>query len=219
MHNDTSETLQTKTKVIIADDHLLFADGVEQILNSIPNFEVIAKVGNGKLLMQALNTLNPDLVLLDINMPHMNGLEAAKKIRQRMPEIKIVFLSMYFDLKVIATAELDGAKGFLQKDITAPLLKEKMICIANGGTCFDLPQQKETNAPVWQQDNFANELKLSAREIEIIKLIKLGMSSKQISTELFLSTYTIETHRKNIYRKLDIQSIASLIQFANEHNI
>ena len=208
-----------KTKIIIADDHLLFTDGVEQILNSVPNFEVVAKAANGKLLMQALNVITPDLVLLDINMPFMNGLEAAKKIKQRLPEVKIVFLSMYFDNKVIATAKEDGVKGFLLKDITAPLLKEKMILIANGGTSFDLPFQHEQTAPTWQQDSFANELKLSAREIEIIKLIKLGMSSKQISTALFLSTYTIETHRKNIYRKLNIQGIAGLIQFANEHNI
>jgi len=207
------------TKIIVADDHLLFADGVEQILNSVPDFEVVAKVGNGKLLMQVLNSITPNLILMDINMPHMNGLEAAKKIRQRMPYVKIVFLSMYFDPKVMATLKEDGVKGFLLKDITAPLLKEKIQAIVNGGISFDLPCPNGIQLPAWQQDNFANEFKLSAREIEIIKLIKNGYGNKQLSTELGLSVYTIETHRKNIYRKLNLQGIGELIQFANENKI
>lgn len=208
-----------KTKIIIADDHLLLTDGLEQILNSVPDFEVIAKVANGKLLMQVLNTVLPDLILLDINMPYMNGLEAAKEIRRRMPAIKIVFLSMYFDAKLIASAKENGVKGFILKDIIAPLLKEKLIHIANGGTSFDLPFPQIATEAVWQQDDFANELKLSAREIEIIKLIKLGKGNKQISAELGLSTYTIETHRKNIYRKLNLKGVGELIQFASDHNI
>lgn len=205
-----------KTKIIIADDHLLFADGVEQILNSIPDFEVIGKVSNGKLLIQLLNSITPDLILLDINMPFMNGLEAAKKIRQRMPGVKIVFLSMYFDAKAMLNAKEDGVSGFLFKDITAPILKEKIISIVNGNLCFENYINQE---PAWEQDQFAKELKLSAREIEIIRLIKSGMLNKQISTELKLSVYTIETHRKNIYRKLNLQGVGELIQFANEHKI
>lgn len=204
------------TKIIIADDHLLFADGVEQILNSIPDFEVTGKVANGKLLMQLLNRVTPDLILLDINMPFMNGLEASKIIRQRMPDVKIVFLSMYFDAKTILAAKEDGVRGFLLKDITAPVLKEKIISIANGNLSFDQAVPQE---PAWQEDQFARELKLSAREIEIIRLIKSGMLNKQISTELKLSTYTIETHRKNIYRKLNLRGVVELIQFANEHQI
>jgi DNA-binding NarL/FixJ family response regulator len=207
------------TKVIIADDHPLFADGVEQILNSIPHFEVVAKVGNGKLLMRELNRIIPDLVLLDINMPYMNGIEAAKEMRQRMPDLKIVFLSMYADLKVISTAKENGINGFLSKDITAPLLKECLIDVINGKTCFPPSIQNNTTEATWQQDEFARELKLSSREIEIIRLLKQGMSNKQVSGYLKLSVYTIETHRKNIYRKLNLQGLGELIQFANEHNI
>ncbi|MNK03758.1 Oxygen regulatory protein NreC [compost metagenome] len=208
-----------KTKIIIADDHLLLADGLEQILNSVPDFEVIAKVANGKLLIQVLNTIMPDLILLDINMPYMNGLDAAKEIGRRMPDIKIVFLSMYFDAKLIASAKENGVKGFILKDIIAPLLKEKLIHVANGGTCFDSPFPQTSTEPVWQQDDFANNLKLSPREIEIIKLIKVGHGNKQISAQLGLSTYTIETHRKNIYRKLNLKGVGELIQFASDHNI
>jgi DNA-binding CsgD family transcriptional regulator len=94
-----------------------------------------------------------------------------------------------------------------------------MIHIADGGTSFDLPFQKTSATPAWQQDDFANKLKLSPREIEIIKLIKLGQGNKQIFAQLSLSIYTIETHRKNIYRKLNLKGVGELIQFASEHNI
>jgi DNA-binding NarL/FixJ family response regulator len=207
-----------KTKVIIADDHPLFADGVEQIINSIPFFEVVAKVGNGKLLMQELNSIIPDLILLDINMPYMNGIEAAKEIKRRMPDIKIVFLSMYADSNIISAAKENGINGVLSKDITAPLLKECLMDVVNGNTSFPSSVQNTTEG-IWQQDDFAKELKLSSREIEIIRLLKQGMSNKQVSGYLKLSVYTIETHRKNIYRKLNLQGLGELIQFANEHKI
>jgi DNA-binding NarL/FixJ family response regulator len=207
-----------KTKVIIADDHPLFADGVEQIINSIPFFEVVAKVGNGKLLMQELNSIIPDLILLDINMPYMNGIEAAKEIKRRMPDIKIVFLSMYADSNIISAAKENGINGVLSKDITAPLLKECLMDVVNGNTSFPSSVQTTTEG-IWQQDDFAKELKLSSREIEIIRLLKQGMSNKQVSGYLKLSVYTIETHRKNIYRKLNLQGLGELIQFANEHKI
>lgn len=206
-------------KVIIADDHLLLTDGLEQIINAIPGFKVVSKVGNGKSLMQVLNTITPTLILLDINMPYLNGIDAAKKIRRQMPEVKIVFLSMYFDAKLIATAKNEGIRGFLLKDITAPELRNRLQAISSGVLSFDLPQLKSPAAPVSQQDSFANELKLSQREIEIIRLIRDGMINKEISNTLKLSIYTIETHRKNIYRKLNLYGIGELISFANAHGI
>jgi DNA-binding NarL/FixJ family response regulator len=149
----------------------------------------------------------------------MNGVEAAKEMRQRIPDLKIVFLSMYVDSKVIAAAKENGINGFLSKDITAPLLKQRLIDVINGKTCFPPSVQNNTTEAPWQQDGFARELKLSAREIEIIRLLKQGMSNKQVSGYLKLSIYTIETHRKNIYRKLNLQGLGELIQFANEHNL
>ena len=212
----------TNTKVIIADDHSLFADGMEQILNGMPGFEVLAKVTNGKLLLQALNTLEPHLILLDINMPFLNGIDAAMAIKAKMPEIKIVFLSMYFDLKIMALIKDNGFNGFIIKDTTAPLLKNVLLDIMKGQTGFLLPEQylqKDHGAPSHQVDDFANAFKLSAREIEIIQLIKAGRQTKQIADTLSLSSHTIETHRKNIYRKLNLQGVAELISFATKNNL
>ncbi|MBC7509148.1 MAG: response regulator transcription factor [Ferruginibacter sp.] len=210
------------TKVIIADDHSLFADGLEQILNGMAGFEVMAKVTNGKLLLQILNRLEPDLILLDINMPFLNGIDSAMAIKVKMPNVKIVFLSMYFDLKILALIKDNGFNGFIIKDTTAPLLKNVLLDIMKGKTSFLLPEQyvqKSQNSIHIKNDGFANAFKLSAREIEIIHLIKDGLHTKQIADDLHLSNHTIETHRKNIYRKLNLQGLGELISFASKNNL
>lgn len=202
-----------RTQIIIADDHLLFADGLEQIIGSMPQFEVIAKVTDGKMLLQKLNSTQPGMILLDINMPYLNGLGAAEHIRRRHPMVKIVFLSMYSDAKIIAAAKNCNAMGFIMKDVTAPLLKDALIHINNNKPVYLLPGVRQVqNASFALQDDFISKFKITSRELEIIDLIKQGKASKQIASELELSAYTIETHRKNIYRKLQVQSVAELIQ-------
>jgi DNA-binding NarL/FixJ family response regulator len=206
-------------KIIIADDHQLFAEGVETILSAASQFEVIGKVQNGKLLMQTLNRLRPDLILLDINMPFMTGMEAAQAIKKTMPDIKLVFLSMYYDAKIIAHTKQYGINGFIVKDVTATELKEALLKVMQGETVFLLSNdylQQPAPAP---GDDFVKRYKLSPREIEIIQLIKKGKSTKEISEELSLSVFTIETHRKNIFRKLNIASVGQLISFAVENRI
>ncbi len=210
---------QEKIKIIIADDHQLFADGVEQILCADPNFEVLAKVDNGKLLLQTLNRLKPDLILLDINMPYLNGMEAAQTIKKSMPEIGVVFLSMYYDNKIIALAKQYGVNGFIIKNTTATDLKAALIKVIKGETVFVLPKEF-INHPIENKDeDFTKRYKLSPREIEIIQLIKKGKTTKEIAGDIFLSAFTVETHRKNIFKKLNITSVGQLISFAVEHKI
>lgn len=205
-------------KVIIADDHNLFAEGIEQILLSLSGFEVLAKVNNGKLLLQTLNRLTPDLILLDINMPVMDGIAAAMLIKQQQPEIKIILLSMYYDVKLINEVKSD-IDGFVMKDITAPELKQAILNVMGGQQVFILPEVLKHENKVKIPDSYLDRYKLSVREIEIIALIAQGKSNKEIALDLELSSYTIETHRKNIYRKLNLQGTAELTRFANEHEI
>jgi DNA-binding NarL/FixJ family response regulator len=207
------------TKIIIVDDHCLFADGVEQIVNAMDGFKVIAKAENGKVLLQLLNKNIPNIILLDINMPLLNGVDAAYEIRKKYPEIKIVFLSMHVDSKIIETAKKNGIYGFINKGITAPNLQQAIINIANGNPTFILPEQNNHNEIKVTKKDFASLFKLSERELEIITLITTGKKNKEIAQELELSAYTTETHRKNIYRKLNVQSIAELMSFAIEHDI
>lgn len=206
-------------KIILADDHQLFVDGVEQILSASENFEVLAKVDNGKLLLQTLNRLKPDIVLLDINMPYMTGMEAAQIIKKSMPEIKLVFLSMYYDNKIISLAKQYGVNGFIIKNTTAADLKNALMRVMKGETVFVMSNDFLKQPIEVKEDDFTKRFKLSPREIEIIQLIKQGKSTKEIADELSLSVFTIETHRKNIFRKLDIASVGQLISFAVENNI
>ena len=211
-----NETMK-KTSIIIADDHTLFSDGLEQIISTMKGFEVIAKVTDGKMLLQKINKKVPDMILMDVNMPYFDGIEAAKKIIILFPDIKIIFISMYNNQELIEKARKMAVSGYIFKDITAPVLKETILNVKNGIQV--LPQPSE----VVHQQNFKNnkedifiQFKLSPRELDILNLIKTGKSSKQMASILELSIYTIETHRKNIYRKLNVQSTAELVAFVHK---
>lgn len=205
------------TKIIIADDHALFADGLEQIVHSLEGFTVVEKVTDGKLLMQKLNAAVPDMILMDINMPHLNGIEAAKRILQQHPQVKILFISMYHNAELVKQAKEIGAIGYVMKDITASVLKTSILNAKNGiPTFLGATPLAPLDNELANTDPFLRNYKLSQREIDIIKLIRAGNATKQIAAILELSTYTVETHRKNINRKLQVQSTAELIAFAHK---
>ncbi len=210
----------SKIKIIIADDHTLFADGLEQIVQSLPGFEVIAKVTDGKMLMQKLNSAVPDMILMDINMPYLNGMEASQKIVHAFPQVKIIFISMYHNAQLTEQAKAVGAISFITKDVTAPVLKEIIINATKGVSYFFIPSvQTQPEINTYSDDPFLLQYKLSPREMDIIQLLKEGNATKQIATMLELSVYTVETHRKNINRKLNVQSTAELIALIHNVNM
>ncbi|KUY20791.1 two-component system response regulator [Elizabethkingia miricola] len=209
------------TNVIIADDHSLFADGLEQLVHSLEGFRVTGKVTDGKMLMQKLNTVFADIILMDINMPYLNGIEAAQKVLSLYPKTKIVFISMYYNLQLMTQAKEIGATGYIMKDVTAAVLKEAIVNAKNGVQTFLPPVAKDTliNDMMKDQDPFLLHYKLSPREMDIIHLIKEGNATKQIATLLELSVFTVETHRKNINRKLKVQSTAELVALMHKFNL
>jgi DNA-binding NarL/FixJ family response regulator len=209
----------TSTKIIIADDHQLFADGVEQILNSVGHYEVVGKAANGKVLMQLLNSSPVDLILLDINMPLMDGMAAALEIKRRLPAVKILFLSMYFNSKILSFARQNHINGFLLKSTTASELKEAIADILSGNDRYSDVQENSPAQNILPEDEFQQKFKLSPREIEVIRLIRNGRTTKEIADVLCLSFFTVETHRKNIFRKLEIKNMAELVAFATEKNL
>lgn len=200
--------------VLIADDHQLMADGLEQILVQEPQYRVVGKAANGKQLMQLLNGTRPQLILLDISMPYMNGLDTAIAVRKLLPEVKIVFISMHYDAKMIAYAREAGLNGFIIKTAGTPVLKQALQEVMNGGFCCVEPHLNTIDAPDKKQEGLILKFKISARETEIIRLINKGMASKEIALQLSLSVLTIETHRKNIFRKLRLKNVAELAAFA-----
>lgn len=205
-----------KSKILIADDHVLFNDGVKNLLSE--SFDIVAQVYDGMQVLSAIHLNKPELVLLDINLPNINGFEIAAEIQTDFSDVKIVFLSMYNEDKFVEQAKHLNVSGYMLKHST----KEELVFAVNaaikGEQSFDSKLiQKATNNH--SDDYFVKQFSLTPREIEIIKFIRTGNSSNEIAQLLFLSEDTIKTHRKNIYYKLGINKVSELIEFAQKNGI
>ena len=208
-----------KINIIIADDHALFAEGMRALLNTETSIEISFIVSNGKELLMVLGKIPADMVLLDINMPELNGLEAARQIRKWLPQIKLIMLSTYNDEHLIKKAIEYGVHGYLLKTTDKEDLIFYIHEVMNGNKCFpDFIKKKKENV-FDSKDIFLKQYNLTKREFEILQLIKQAFSNQQMAEKLFLSIYTVETHRKNIMQKLSLKSPAGLMKFISENNI
>lgn len=211
---------EEKISVIIAEDHKLFGSGMEQLLELSGKFAVKHKFDSGVQLLDRYPELQTDIVVSDINMPLLSGLDMALKIREINPQQKIVFVSMYFDETISNFCRKNNINGFLLKDSTAEDLISGLLQVQKGELIFPAENAVNQEVPLSaKQEQFLMKLKLSHREIEIIQHIKSGKPSRDIAAKLFLSEYTVETHRKNIFRKLNVKSVAALIDFANRNGL
>jgi DNA-binding NarL/FixJ family response regulator len=207
--------INKKYKVIIADDHSLFRQGLKLILMELDDIDVIADVPNGKELVEIAGILEPDLVIMDINMPFLNGIEASKILARDYPEIKILVVSMYGDEQYYNSVIENGVKGFILKDADNSELKTAIRDILNGKTYFSqelllrLIRSKQTPA----------NINLTSREQEILELICQGLGTAEISAKLFLSDRTIENHKANLFSKTGCKNSLSLVIFAIKNNL
>ncbi|PYF74084.1 response regulator transcription factor [Pedobacter nutrimenti] len=201
-------------RVVITDDHSLFADGLEQIINQISGFRVVAKVNNGRELLQILNGMQPDLILLDINMPEMDGLESAMMIKRKFNKLKIIFVSTHFEAGYKNFIRENNIEGFIAKNITAVELKEVLKQVMSGIKVLVTPTELQSNIRQAPETDFMKMHKLTKTEIEIIQLIAEGYSTKLIADKRGLSHLTVESHRKNIFRKLHAKNMADVVAFA-----
>lgn len=208
-----------KIRIMLADDHPLFIEGLSMMLRREPDFELCGVANNGREVLEMLPSTKPDLILLDINMPKMNGLETIKYIKQSFPSVKIVMLSGYFDDAIIKEAKLKGANGYLLKSSQQDELIQT-IKMVNAGSAFSTPHHEEP-APgeFLVNDKFLAQFNLTKREREIIQHIKNGMTNQEMAQNLHLSVYTVETHRKNIMQKLKLNSPGALMKFIIENQI
>ena len=203
--------------VILADDHRIVRKGLKAILEHEDDIDVVAEAENGREAVEVCKLIKPDVVLLDISMPGMNGLLATDEILESSPETKVLILSMYLDETYITEALRKGACGYLLKDCATGELVAAIKSVMRGETYLS---PKVTTRVVKQ---FINTKKgvvetvfevLSSRELQILQLIAEGKTTKCISEILALSPKTIDSHRVNIGRKLDLHDIASLVKFA-----
>ncbi len=204
--------------LLIADDHMLFLDGIRRILCDEDNITLMGEALNGKDLLDMLHKNKPEVILLDINMPVMNGFDTIKFIKMSYPEIKIIILSTYNDEHLIEKAKGLGANGYLLKTASKEELIETVNLVAKGHSCF--PYRQPNAKQLSNMDNrFWVQYSLTKREGEILEKIKAGQTNQQIANSLFLSIYTVETHRKNIMQKLQLKTTAALMKFIFENNI
>jgi DNA-binding NarL/FixJ family response regulator len=193
-------------KIILADNHALFLDGIRSLLHQEKNLQVINTAADGRELLDLLSIELPDMVILDINMAYMNGLEVTRRIKQLYPCTRIIVLSSYNEEHFSSQARSNGASGYLLKNCNKDDLIHTIHLVHAGGSSFP-GKVNHTDT------TFLKPYNLTKREIEVVQLISMQYTNQQIADHLHLSIYTIETHRKNIMQKLQLKTPAALIRF------
>jgi len=201
-------------RVMIVDDHPMVAEGVQSLLESFGDIEVVATLGNGREAVNALERTNPDVVLLDLNMPEMNGLTATEVILERAPGTRVLILSMHDSPEYISTALSHGATGYILKDVPTEEIRLAIDKVMAG----EIYLCTGANASLAPKTTDGNET-LTGREQTILLELAQGRSNREVAEELDISVRTVETHRKNIKRKLGISSTAGLTRYAMEHGV
>lgn len=209
------------TKIIIADDHQLVAEGLKAIVEQNENNQVISMASNGAELLKQLEIVQPDLILLDIDMPVMNGMEALPLIKKKYPEVKVIVLTMHEEKSLVKKFTSLGAQGFVVKSTDQDELLMAINRVIYGGQYFSssltLNMIAQGMSPATNSDFDDKKAILTDREVEILKLIAAGMSNKEIGEKLFISHRTVDTHRTNLMKKLEVNNIAGLIRYAIKH--
>jgi DNA-binding NarL/FixJ family response regulator len=208
-----------KIKLIIVDDHQIVIDGLLSLLEGHSRFEVVGTTTDPVKVIALLEAEAADILLTDVMMPGMNGAELAKLVRQKFPGTKILTLSMSGQGDIVNTMIEDAdIAGYVLKNIGKQELLKALEKIALGGIYFsDEVLQEMTRASERKKEN--ESVHLTEREVEIIKLIEREYSNKQIAETLFISERTVETHRKNIFRKTNTNGVIGLIKYAYEHRL
>ncbi|MBQ8055950.1 MAG: response regulator transcription factor [Paludibacteraceae bacterium] len=209
-----------KIKLLLVDDHKLFRNGLKILLENTGEFEVIGESGSGSEFLEQLKTLHPDVVMLDIEMPDINGIEATKRAIAIQPDLKIISLSMYeqdeYHYKMINA----GAKGFLVKDTETAEVAKAIKLVHNGETYFssDILLNVVKNINKTKKED---EIKysLSTREKEVLEQICNGLSNQEIADTLFISRRTVEKHRSNLLEKTNCKNTANLVMFTINNNL
>jgi len=212
------ETSPTRLRILLADDHVLVRQGLRKILEAQPDWEIVAEASDGREAVQQALALEPDVVVLDIGMPLLNGIEATRQIARRSPNINILILSMHAQEAYITQVMKAGARGYLLKDSADTDLIHAVVAVASGKSFFSPAVAKV------MLDDYVRHLSdkgivdrfetLSEREREIFQLIAEAHSNKEIAEMLSVSPATVETHRAHILQKLDVHNTAELVLYA-----
>ena len=206
-------------RILLVDDHRLFNDALKILLNEQPDLTVCGQVFQAGEALPAIQRTSPHLILLDINLQGTNGIDLGKAISSSYPDVRILMLTMYNQPKLLDETRRAGLHGYLLKDATTTDLLQAIRDVLGGDTHFDTNATDPVPPDDPFGDDFARRLNLTFREVEVIRLIKEGLSNEQIAGRIHLSVETVKTHRKNIHFKLGISKGTDLIQFAIRHGL
>ncbi len=214
-----------KVKIIIADDHLLVRTGIISLLKDVPDIETIGEAENGQVVIEKAKKLKPDVVLMDISMPKVSGIEATNQIKETNPAIQILILTMHDNEEYILSSLKQGASGILHKDTSKDELVTAIKTVASGKRYFgrsvsqiiveSLLQKVDSSDLSQTQD----KVFLTKREKEVLYLIANGLSNQEIAERLGISARTVDTHKTNLMQKLNIKTTAALARYAFENNL
>ncbi len=207
-----------KLRILICDDHQIIVDGLKALVGSISGCEVVITANDGKEALEALELLNIDIVLMDIDMPVLNGLDATSLIKKKFKHVKVIILSVHSDKGMIKNLIDIGVDGYLLKNCSKEELINAIKQVSGGGQYFSSGVTHSLMSPD-EGENKEIVGDLTSREIEILQLIANGLTNKEIGEELFISHRTVDTHRTNMMKKLNLKNIAGLISFAIKNAI
>jgi DNA-binding NarL/FixJ family response regulator len=207
-----------KLKIVLAEDHTILREGLRALLEADPSFEIIGEAQNGREAVRCVERLEPDLLLMDLSMPRMSGMDAIREIKSRYPEIKIIALTVHKTEEYLLTTLKAGADGYVLKDATHD---ELVMAIKNvmGGKSYLSPGVSEKVIEGYLEGRSVHRSlspweTLSQREREVLKLIAEGFKNKEIAEDLCISLKTVEKHRANLMKKLDLHNAAALTVYA-----
>ena len=215
--------MNQKVRIVIAEDHTILRDGLRSLLSSDPNFEIVGEAGDGREAIKCVEKFRPDLILTDLSMPRMNGMEAIKEIKRQSPKTKVLVLTVHKAEEYILATFRAGANGYLLKDSTHAELVMAVKKVLSGKQYISpeisekvIEGYLEGKKTLKSQTSWET---LTQREREILKLIAEGYKNKEIAEDLCISVKTVEKHRANLMEKLDLHSIQALTAFAIEKGL
>lgn len=212
-----------KIKVLIADDHSMVRQGLKQILELEEDIEVIAQASNGEEAVKLARDYIPDIVLMDINMPGVSGLQAIKELKQEKSLFKVIVLTIHQDREYLFKTLQMGAEGYVLKDAEPSVLIEAIRNV-NNGQSFIQPNMtrelvREFNRVTLHEKDRTEENSLTSREVEVLELIAEGMINKEIAKQLYISEKTVKNHVSNIFKKLNVSDRTQAAIYAFKHNL